>query len=129
MPQDLAREENDRPANCCENAASNQQPTEDVDVHVHVVVGSCHCGNGRRRRSCASGHLLSALTAEPRMLLDFTSALRAKHILQPLFSKRIDPLRVLMVSCGPSCPSSPWIIRSRFDRSTCRPSKSESTSP
>ena len=79
MPEDLVREKNGRLANCCENAVFNQQPTEDVDVHVHVVFGSFYCWNGWWRRSCRGGYLLSALTAESRMLFDFTSALRAKH--------------------------------------------------
>src|SRR5215475_2693630 len=129
MPKDLAREQKDRAANCREDSASDQQPTQDVDVHVHVVFCSSWCWNGWRRRCRDGSYLLPALTAESRMLFNFASALCAKHILQPLFSKRIDPFRVPIVTCGPSCPISPWIIRSRFDRSTCSPSKSESTSP
>src|SRR5262245_38786294 len=52
-----------------------------------------------------------------------------QNITHPLFCRRIAPFRVLIVNCGPSRPTSPWIIRSCLARSIVIPSKSESTSP
>src|SRR5215475_7520647 len=74
----MAREQNDHSANRGQNAASNQQPTQNVDMHVHVVFGSCRCGR-RCGRHGGGGHLLSAFTAKSCVRLDLTAALGTKH--------------------------------------------------
>src|SRR5437868_9105199 len=83
MADDLTREHHNHPAEGCQNSASDEQPAENVDVHVHVMLhlprlhwncGSCGCCNGR---------FLSAFAAKSGVLLDFVSTICAKHMTGP----------------------------------------------
>src|SRR5207244_210399 len=73
VPDDLAGKKNDHSAKCRENAAADQKPAQDADMHIHVMryLLRRHWSGSYVRR----GRLLSALAAEPRMRRDFIATL------------------------------------------------------
>lgn len=72
---DLTREDQHKTQNSGQDGAADEQPSENVDVHVHVARRLSRLSGLRYRREIAP-----ALAAKFRMFRDFVTALWAKHV-------------------------------------------------
>src|SRR4030095_9311486 len=76
-----------------EDSAADQQPGQNVHVHAHVVSAFPDWWNRRCGSECCGADVTSTPLAEPGVLFDLATALRAihTHLLHPCLLRRISP--------------------------------------